>query len=84
MEKPYFNEPGFETNGSAAHSEIYNMAVRYQTMRVAMAGYLTQPSPLFQGTIRAHLLHKRDHIKKQIHVRGGAGHGRCVLAAARH
>lgn len=70
IEKPYFNEPGYETNynnaSGLAQSETYNQDIRLYTMKHAMLDLIRNPKayPQFTDVITAHFTMKKEKVIK--------------------
>ena len=67
IEKPYFNEPGYETynNSSAmATAEDYNQNIRLYTMKHAMLDLIRNPKAYqqFEDVILAHFAMKKEKV----------------------
>ena len=70
IDKPYFNEPGYETtmntnNGNIASLE-YNKNIHYNTIRWSMIDMINNPPYSFEDIIKTHFLLKRDHILDEL------------------
>eukprot|EP01102_Stenamoeba_stenopodia_P020834 TRINITY_DN8260_c0_g2_i1.p1 TRINITY_DN8260_c0_g2~~TRINITY_DN8260_c0_g2_i1.p1 ORF type:complete len:474 (+),score=121.55 TRINITY_DN8260_c0_g2_i1:398-1819(+) len=70
VEKPYFNEPGYESSiGSSTGenaSNKYNENIRYETARVAIKDQLLSPAPGFEDVIRKHFFYKKKEVISQL------------------
>lgn len=68
IEKPYFNEPGYETNynnsGGMAAAEDYNQNIRLYTMKHAMLDLIRNPKAYqqFEDIIFAHFTMKKEKV----------------------
>jgi len=71
VEKPYFNEPGYESSMNTAEGDAqsrkYNEVIRVATLQWAIIDQLQNPSPGFEEPIRIHFTLKRNEIMKQCH-----------------
>eukprot|EP01098_Paradermamoeba_levis_P011129 TRINITY_DN4731_c0_g4_i3.p1 TRINITY_DN4731_c0_g4~~TRINITY_DN4731_c0_g4_i3.p1 ORF type:complete len:395 (-),score=154.58 TRINITY_DN4731_c0_g4_i3:38-1075(-) len=69
VEKPYFNEPGYErqmgTKEGDQNNKDYNDNIRLQTIRWAMVEQLRKPSPGFEDVVQTHFRVNRQLIWKQ-------------------
>jgi len=69
VEKPYFNEPGYESTMNTPDGEVqnrkYNEVIRAATLQWAIIDQLMNPSPGFEEPIRIHFTLKRNDIMKQ-------------------
>ncbi|KAI8823253.1 ubiquitin-conjugating enzyme/RWD-like protein [Chytriomyces cf. hyalinus JEL632] len=73
VDKPYFNEPGFDvgrSGGIHSASESYNRRVELDTVRHAILEPLKHPPQYagFDKVIRAHFYLVQERIKKQVRV----------------
>lgn len=62
---PFYNEPGFDQRAHKRESDLYNAALRFHTLNVAMLKTLRNPPPEFRSTVRAHFTAKRAEIRQQ-------------------
>eukprot|EP01098_Paradermamoeba_levis_P011131 TRINITY_DN4731_c0_g6_i1.p2 TRINITY_DN4731_c0_g6~~TRINITY_DN4731_c0_g6_i1.p2 ORF type:complete len:502 (-),score=186.41 TRINITY_DN4731_c0_g6_i1:116-1621(-) len=69
VEKPYFNEPGYErsmgTKEGDQQNKDYNDNIQLQTIRWAMIEQLRNPSPGFEDVITNHFKLNRNLVMKQ-------------------
>eukprot|EP01120_Amphizonella_sp_Union-15-10_P006964 TRINITY_DN2302_c0_g1_i1.p1 TRINITY_DN2302_c0_g1~~TRINITY_DN2302_c0_g1_i1.p1 ORF type:complete len:364 (+),score=68.65 TRINITY_DN2302_c0_g1_i1:1-1092(+) len=69
VEKPYFNEPGFESSMNTPkgdqQSKAYNEGIKIATLKWALLDQLKSPSPGFEEAIKIHFRLKRDEIMEQ-------------------
>ena len=70
VEKPFFNEPGYERSAGTPAGELqsaaYNAQVRADTLAVALLPALRSPPPAFHAFMVQHFRRKHGEIRQQL------------------
>ncbi len=70
VDKPYFNEPGYErdygTKKGEDRSRAYNQPVRLKTVELAMLGQLRNPTKGFEKVIQRHFYYRKEKILEEV------------------
>lgn len=70
VEKPYFNEPGYEsaigTPKGEQQSAAYNEVIRAATIKWAMLDIIKSPPPAFAEVVRIHFSLKKDRVLREV------------------
>ena len=61
-DKPFYNEPGYESRPDEKASNTYNATVMEATVRWAMLDQLQSPPPYFADAIKAHFRERGDVV----------------------
>lgn len=62
VEKPYYNEPGFDESPDKGECEEYSQQQRFNTIRHALLPSLRSPPPHFAPVLKEHFARKRGQI----------------------
>uniref|UniRef100_A0A6B2L0B4 UBC core domain-containing protein n=1 Tax=Arcella intermedia TaxID=1963864 RepID=A0A6B2L0B4_9EUKA len=72
VEKPYFNEPGYENSMNTPEGDSqnrkYNEVIRVATLQWAIIDQISNPSKGFEKAITTHFLLKRNDIMRQCYA----------------
>ena len=70
VERPYFNEPGYESSMGTSHGEQaskeYSANIQLQCLKWAIVEQLKNPSPGFEDVVRTHFKLKKDLVVSEV------------------
>lgn len=74
VEKPYYNEPGYERSDREQESVNYNKRIRTGTTKWAIIDMIKNPPPCFADVVRTHFRLTQDRVMETVTNWHGADH----------